>query len=203
MWAVGGCNSTTQRYNPMNNQSQPRFPWLLPARGIFYILLGGAMFVYANSFTYGTGRALGVLTLLAGVVGLSYALFNRRQDPNNFWGICQGLSDIIFGVVFMSLANNGIKNFLDMLGFWAVVYAFLQAVQAMYIALMAGGSSLSTKAIHFISVALAGYMAFNVMLRPIGLLDSLGMTGFFPIALGVLVIVLARRSAQKPVSVAR
>lgn len=187
----------------MNNQPQLRFPWLSLARGIFYILLGGAMFVYANTFSQGTGRVLGIITLLAGSVGLSYGLMNRQQDPNTIWSILHGLSDIAFGITFMVVAGNGLKSFLDMLGFWAVMFAFLQSVQAMYVALMAGGSSLVTKAIHFASVALAGYLSFTILLRPTGLINSLGMMGFFPIGLGILIIVLARRSAQKPVSVAR
>ncbi|MBO0939762.1 hypothetical protein J2I47_24665 [Fibrella sp. HMF5335] len=187
----------------MNNQPQPRFPWLLLARGTFYILLGAAMFVYANTFAPGTGRVLGVITLLAGSAGLSYGLLNRQQDSNNIWSILHGLSDIAFGITFMVVASNGLKSFLDMLGFWAVMYAFLQSVQAMYVALMSGGSSLVTKAIHFLNVALAGYLAFDILLRPNGLIDSMGLMGFFPIGLGILVIVLARRSAQKPVSVAR
>lgn len=187
----------------MNNQPQLRSSWLLLARGTFYILLGGAMFVYANTFTPGTGRVLGIITLLAGSAGLSYGLMNRQQDPNTIWSILHGVSDIAFGVTFMIVAGSGIKNFLDMLGFWAVMYAFLQSVQAMYIALMAGGSSLVTKAIHFASVVLAGGLAFTILLRPTGLISSLGLMGFFPIGLGILVIVLTRRSAQKPVSVAR
>lgn len=187
----------------MNNQPQPRFPWLLTGRGIFYILLGGAMFVYANTFTPIIGRLLGSILLLAGAAGLGYALLNRRLDPNNFWGICQGLFDIVFGIVCISVAGSGIKNVLDMLGFWAIVYAFLQAVQAMYVALMSGGSSLTVKVLHFVSVMLAGYLAFNILLRPVGLIDSLGVMGFFPIGLGILVIVLARGFVQKPVSVVR
>ena len=161
------------------------------------------MFVYANNFTYGTGRVLGVFLLLAGLVGAAYSRFNSRIDPNNFWVTVHALNDLVFGVVFIVMASKGIKGFIDMIGFWAVVYAFVQAVRAMYVALMEGGSSLAMKLIHFLSVAVAGYLAFNTMLRPIGLIDSLGITGFFPIALGILVILTARLTVVKPNSIAR
>ena len=189
----------------MNNPKDVRNGWLLTLRGVFYILMGGAMFLFANSFTHGLGRIIGIATLLAGVTGLSYAVINRQADPNNFWGICQGLADSVFGVVFIFTASQGFKNYVDMLGFWAIIFAFIQAVQAMYVALMVGGSSLTTKAVHFLSVAVSGYMAFNIMLRPIGLVDSLGITGFFPIALGIFVIVLQQltQRAREVGSVAR
>lgn len=173
------------------------------ARGACYILLGAGMFVYANTFTPGTGRILGVVTLLAGLAGSAYARINSRVDSNNFWTILHGLNDLIFGVVFLITAGNGLKNFVDMLGFWALIYAFLQAVRAMYAALMEGGSSLFNKLVHFISVAVAGYLAFDILMRPVGLIDSLGIMGFFPMILGILVILQARLAEEKPVSAAR
>ena len=167
--------------------------------------MGGAMFLFANSFTHNSGRIIGVMVLLAGVAGLSYGYINRKADPNTIWSMLHGLNDVAFGVTFLLVANNGVKNFIDMLGFWAVMYAFLQSVQAMYVALMQGGSSLATKIIHFLIVAVTGYLAFDIMLRPIGLTDSLGIMGFFPIALGILVIVLQRltQRAKELGSVAR
>jgi uncharacterized membrane protein HdeD (DUF308 family) len=187
----------------MNNQQQLRHRWLLMARGACYILLGAGMFVYSMTFTPTTGRILGIVTVLAGLAGLAYARLNSRADPNNFWVVLHGLNDLIFGVVFLLKADNGLIAFVDMLGFWAVIYAFLQAVRAMYAALMEGGSSLLTKVLHFLSVAAAGYLAFDIIMRPIGLIDSLGIMGFFPMALGAFVILLARLSQEEPVQAAR
>jgi uncharacterized membrane protein HdeD (DUF308 family) len=189
----------------MNNPQQLRNGWMLSARGVFYIIMGGALFLYANSFTHASGRIIGVIVLLAGLAGLAYGFTNRQADRNSIWSILHGLKDLAFGIVFLVTATSGLKNFVDMLGFWAVLHAFLQAVEAMYAALMQGGSSLAVKVIHFASVFTAGYMAFNILLRPIGLLDSLGITGFFPIVLGILLIVLQRltQRAKEEGSVAR
>lgn len=189
----------------MNNPQQLRNGWMLAARGVFYILMGGALFLFANTFTPSSGRVIGAITLLAGVVGFGYGLTNRQADSNSIWSTLHGLNDFVFGAVFLIVANSGFKNFVDMLGFWAICYAFLQSVQAMYVALMQGGSSLAVKAVHFLSVVVTGYLAFNILLRPIGLVDSLGITGFFPIALGILIIVLQRltQRAQEAGSAAR
>lgn len=178
---------------------------MLTARGVFYILMGAALFLYANTFTPLAGRVIGIVVLLAGGVGLGYWLLNRQADQNNLWSLLHGLNDVVFGLVFLFSAGSGFKNFVDMLGFWAVMYAFLQAVQAMYLALMQGGTSFAAKAVHFLSVAAAGYLAFNILLRPNGLFDSLGITGFFPIVLGILLIVLQRltQRAKEVGSVAR
>ncbi|RYF73397.1 MAG: hypothetical protein EOO39_10480 [Cytophagaceae bacterium] len=176
----------------MNNPHQLQNGWLLAARGAFYIVMGGTLFLFANTFTVSSGRLIGTVVLLAGLMGLGYGLTNRKADSNSMWSLLHGLNDLAFGIVFIVTANSGLKNFVDMLGFWAVLYAFLQAVQAMYIALMQGGSSFAVKLVHFISLAASGYLAFNIMLRPIGLIDSLGIMGFFPIVLGILLIVLQR-----------
>ena len=169
---------------------------MLTVRGVFYILMGTTLFFFANSFSATSGRTLGGITLLAGVAGIGYGLINRKADANTIWSLLHGLNDAVFGVVFLFSAGSGFKNFVDLIGFWAILFAFLQSVQAMYVALMQGGSSLPVKAIHFLMVFATGYMAFNILLRPIGLIDSLGITGFFPIVLGILVIVLQRLSQQ-------
>ncbi|NID11872.1 DUF308 domain-containing protein [Fibrivirga algicola] len=189
----------------MNNPQQLRNGWMLTARGVFYILMGGALFLFANSFSPASGRIVGVLTLLAGLVGFGYGFTNRQADANNIWSLLHGLNDLAFGLVFIFSAASGLKSFVDMLGFWAIFFAFLQSVQAMYVALMQGGSSLAAKVIHFLIVLTTGYMAFDILLRPIGLFDSLGITGFFPIVLGILIIVLQRLSqrAKEAGSVAR
>ncbi|MEZ0542259.1 DUF308 domain-containing protein [Fibrella arboris] len=189
----------------MNNPQQLRNGWMLSTRGVCYILMGGALFLYANTFTPASGRIIGIITLLAGLAGFGYGFTNRQADSNSLWSLLHGLNDLAFGVVFLFVAGSGLKSFIDMLGFWAVFYAFLQAVQAMYLALMQGGASFAAKLVHFLSVLTSGYLAFNLLLRPIGLIDSLGITGFFPIVLGILLIVLQQLSqrAKEAGSVAR
>jgi uncharacterized membrane protein HdeD (DUF308 family) len=183
--------------NVMNHQEAIRHRWLLIGRGVGYILLGFGLFVYSLTFTPTTARLLGTFTLLAGIAGLAYARFNSRADPNNLWVILHGLNDLAFGVIFLFKANNGLLAFVDMLGFWAVIYAFLQSVRAMYAALMEASSSLWAKGIHFLSVAIAGYLAFDIVMRPIDTMDSVAISGFFPIGLGILVIILARLSERE------
>lgn len=189
----------------MNNPHQLQNGWLLAARGTFYIIMGGTLFLYANTFTASSGQLIGAVVVVAGLAGFGYGFTNRKTDSNSIWSLLHGLNDLAFGIVFIVAASSGLKNFVDMLGFWAVFYAFLQAIQAMYIALMQGGSSFGVKVVHFLSLAISGYLSFNLMLRPIGLIDSLGIMGFFPIALGILLIVLQRltQRAKEEGSVAR
>lgn len=180
--------------------------WLLTARGALYILIGAVMFVFANTYSALTGHIIGVLAILAGLCGLGFAFTNQRAEKNNIWGILHGLTDVAFGIAIWVYSEGTIKGLVDVLGFWAMMYAFLQAVQAMYVmfsAKSAGGMNYPGKVIHFLNVLVAGGFAFMLLLRPQGFSDSLGLAGFFPIALGVLIIVLTQQLRAQSVERAR
>ncbi len=169
--------------------------WLMMARGVFYILIGIMMFVFASSYSEQSGHIIGALAVLAGVCQLAFSFTNQQGEKNNIWGILHGVADVAFGIAMFVYARGTIKSFVDVLGFWATMYAFLQAVQAMYsfMAARGAGAVSGTSIVHFANVLVAGGLAFTLTLRPAGFDDSIGFIGVFPIILGILIIVLTQQ----------
>ncbi|MBD2757096.1 DUF308 domain-containing protein [Spirosoma validum] len=168
--------------------------WLLSARGTLYILIGATMFIFASTYSVQSGQIIGAMALLAGILQLVFS-FSNRLEKNNVWGILHGIADIGFGIAIILLSNGTLEGFVDVLGFWAMMYAFLQAVQAMYAFMAArgvtgaGGIS-SNSFIHLANVLVAGGLTFTLMLHPAGFDNSMGYIGIFPIALGILIVLL-------------
>lgn len=180
----------------MEHNSNPTQRWgLMIGRGVLYILIGVMMFVFAGSYSAQSGHIIGALALLAGACQLIFSFTNQREEKNNLWGILHGIADVGFGVALYVFSNGTIKGFVDVLGFWAMMYAFLQAVQAMYTFLAARGAGVvsSTSLIHFANVLISGALTFTLLLRPAGFDESLGYVGAFPILLGILIILLTQR----------
>ncbi|WP_460985373.1 DUF308 domain-containing protein [Spirosoma fluminis] len=178
-----------------HTHSAPRW-WLLLVRGVLYILIGAFMFVFASSYTAQSGHIIGVLAILAGVCQLAFSFTNRGTESNNMWGILHGVADLGFGIAMFIYSQGTIKGFVDVLGFWAMMYAFLQAVQAMYAFLSARGGTgvnLPSVLVHFANVLIAGGLTFTLLLRPAGFDSTLGYVGVFPIILGALIIVLTQQ----------
>ncbi|WP_240699445.1 DUF308 domain-containing protein [Spirosoma sordidisoli] len=169
--------------------------WLMIGRGVLYVLIGATMFFFASSYSAQSGHILGVLAVLAGGCQLVFSFSNQRDEKNNLWGILHGITDVAFGVAIFVFSEGTIKGFVDVLGFWAMMYAFLQAVQAMYSFLAARGAGTvsGTSLVHFLNVLTAGALAFTLLLRPAGFDNSLGFIGVFPIVLGALIIVLTQQ----------
>jgi len=176
--------------------SSARRWWLLSTRGVIYVLIGVTMFIFSTSYSVQSASVIGILAFLAGAVGLFFAMTNDRSDRNNMWGVLHGITDLAFGIAMFAYSDGTIKGFVDVLGFWAVMYAFLQSVQAMYLAMSSSGSgSMSSnypsKFVHIANVLVSGALAFTLLLRPQGFTDSLGIVGAFPIVLGGLIIFLS------------
>lgn len=168
----------------------PRW-WLLLARGILYTFIGIAMFVFATTYTAQSGLFIGLLALLAGISQLFFSFTNR--ESNNTWGVLHGIADLAFGGAILFYAKGTVDGFVDVLGFWAMMYAFLQSVQAMYAFMAARGGAgvhVSSALVHFANVLTAGALTFTLLLKPAGFEQSLGFVGIFPILLGVLILVL-------------
>ncbi|WP_229365840.1 HdeD family acid-resistance protein [Fibrisoma montanum] len=179
----------------MDNLNPTQRWWLMMARGVLYILIGAVMFVFANAYTAQSGAILGTLAALAGACQLAFSFTNQRKDKNHIWGVLHGLADVAFGVAIFLFSDGTVKGFVDVLGFWAMMYAFLQAVQAMYTFMAARGAGVvsGTSVVHFANILVAGGLAFSLLLRPAGFDNSLGYVGIFPILLGVLIIVLTQQ----------
>ena len=176
-------NPTTQRW------------WLLIVRGVSYILIGATMFIFANSYSAQSGQIIGAIAVIAGICQLVFSFTNQQAEKNNLWGILHGITDVGFGVAIFLFSKGTIKGFVDVLGFWAMMYAFLQAVQAMYSFLAARGAGVvsGTSLVHFANVLVAGGFTFTLLLRPAGFDDSMGFIGVFPIILGILIIIMTRQ----------
>ncbi|GAB3507144.1 hypothetical protein GCM10027341_41210 [Spirosoma knui] len=154
------------------------------------------MFVFASSYTAQSGHIIGALAILAGACQLAFSFTNRGTESNNMWGILHGIADLGFGIAMFIYSQGTIKGFVDVLGFWAMMYAFLQAVQAMYAFLSARGGTgvnLPSVLVHFANVLIAGGLTFTLLLRPAGFDSTLGYVGVFPIILGALIIVLTQQ----------
>lgn len=184
----------------MERQNKIQRQWLIIARGIAYISIGVLMFLFANTYSSEAGYAIGILAAGAGVCQLLFSTANRHTDRNFIWGLLHGISDLGFGIAIFIYAKGTVKGFVDVLGFWAMMYAFLQAVQAMYVFLGARTGNVpnyATAVIHFINVFVAGGLAFNLLLRPEGFNTSLGISGLFPIVLGALILILTQRLKEQ------
>ena len=179
----------------MTPENSTRHLWLLISRGSIYMLIGVMLFVFSNTFTVQSGHIIGVLALTARACGLAFSLLNQAADRNRLWGVLHGLNDIVLGGAILFFADGTIRGFVDVLGLWAMLYAFLQSVQAMYAFIGGRGAMkadfLNRKVAHFLSVAVAGVLTYTLIFSPAGFQESLGFVGVFPIALGVLIIVMA------------
>ncbi|AQG81020.1 DUF308 domain-containing protein [Spirosoma montaniterrae] len=186
----------------MERTKSTQHGWLLLARGIFYILIGVLMFVFASTYSAQSGHIIGALALAAGICQLFFSFTNQRTDKNSIWGILHGLTDVGFGIAIYIFSEGTIKGFVDVLGFWAMMYAFLQSVQAMYAFLAARGAGVvsSTSLVHFGNVLAAGGLTFTLLLRPAGFNESMGFIGIFPIILGILIVVMARQMRVQAVA---
>lgn len=188
----------------MENSNPTKNWWLLITRGILYMSIGVCLFLFANDFTSSSAQLIAGLLLAAGVLGLVYTVGNVRTDRNYIWELLRSLSDVAFGIALLVSAKQDTDGFLSTLSFWAMMYAFIQVVQAMYSFMQSGvGSSisLSGKMIYFLGVVISGGLSYVLLMRPNGLDGSLGIIGLFPIALGVIITLLAVQQ-RKQASVA-
>ncbi len=186
------------------NKTPLRLSPLLYVRGVVYIIIGVVMFVFATTYSSTSGIIIGVLALLAGGCQLAFSFANQRDLKNNIWGILHGIVDLIFGVAMFIYSQGTVTGLVDVLGMWAVMYAFLQSVQAMYAFIAARGPGWvsGTSIVHFLNVLTAGGLAFMLLQYPGGFNESLQYIGIFPILLGALIIVLVRQMQIRAVRTA-
>ncbi len=190
----------------MENSNPTKHWWLLLSRGVLYVLIGISLFLFIGELTSGYAQLIGGLVVVAGICGLIYALANLRADRNYIWELLRSLSDAGFGIAIIVSAKSDVDGFLGTVSFWAMMYAFIQAVQAMYSFLQSGVSStisLSGKVLYFLGVVIAGGLSYILLMRPGGTDGSLSIVGSFPIALGVIIILLAVQQKRQAVLVGK
>ncbi|GAB3641991.1 DUF308 domain-containing protein [Spirosoma arcticum] len=137
---------------------------------------------------------------LLGLAGLATALFGIRRhqygERDNYWFILSSIRDMLFGIALLIIVGDSLRTMVNLLGLWAIIYAFLQAIEANFYFL--GTRSIEAKVywvelIHFFCVLVAGGFAYTLVMRPEGLVASMGFVGLFLIGLGILQCVLTWR----------
>ncbi|WP_046376268.1 DUF308 domain-containing protein [Spirosoma radiotolerans] len=179
---------------PTQNHSTP---WgFLLTKGLIYVLLGVYILMFAQSFTPLSGQILGSLFILAGIFQFLFSSRNHSTDNSNIWGYAYGLNDIGFGIAIVVDAMGDTTTIVETMAFWAMVYAVLQSVQAMYSFIAArGGKSIpvTNKLIHAADVLVAGGMSYVLLSFTRGFDESMRLSGLFPIGLGLSIFVLTQQ----------
>lgn len=179
-----------------------RQSWLLIGGGIGIGLIGVLLLSFTEvnriALCYGIGASL----LVSGVCLVGFSSINRAKEVLVSWVLLNGLLSSAFGVALLVYADASKINFLDLLGFWALVFAILQAAQAIYSYIGPQGSTFdgSTKLIHMLLVVASSGLAFALLMMP-GASNPLGMTGLLPLIMGALLNTLVIKSPRKAITV--
>ena len=171
--------------------------WLMHVHNACYTLMGIVLLLHPAKSSFLHAALLGGLLAGAGVCTLLLG-WQRRQAGqfDSYWFILSSLRDIIFGTLILLQMQQPRQALIDGLGFWALVYAFLQAIEANFYFLGTrsnGDKDYWVEVIHFICVFIAGGFAFLLLMRPGGAQASLPYVGLFLVALGLVQIVLTQR----------
>ena len=171
-------------------------PWgFLFAKGLIYVLIGVYILAFSQTFTPMSGQILGGLLILAGIVQFLFSGKNYSTDSSNIWGYAYGLNDIGFGIAIIVDSMGDTTTIVESLAFWAMVYAVLQSVQAMYSFIAArGGKGIPANSmlIHGVCVLVAGGMSYVLLSFAVGFDESMRLSGLFPIGLGISTFVLTQ-----------
>ena len=171
-------------------------PWgFLFAKGLIYVIIGVYILAFSQSFTPLSGQILGGLLILAGVVQFLFSGKNHSTDNSNIWGYAYGLNDLGFGIAIIVDSLGDTTTIVETLAFWAMVYAVLQSVQAMYSFIAARGGKgipVNSMLIHAAGVLVAGGMSYVLLSFTAGFDESMRLSGLFPIGLGLSIVVLTQ-----------
>lgn len=143
-------------------------------------------------------QLFGGLLVSAGVCGCIYAIYSLQIDRNYFWEALRSLADIGFGIWFLVYSQGDVSRFLDVLGFWGVMYVFIQAVQTIYAFMLLGLKQPRNRLgnlLHFGAVLASGAIAFTA-LTSAAENPPLFLIGILLILLGLIIIFLAIQQRQ-------
>lgn len=183
----------------MNARTKKRtYPWWLThLHNACYAGMGIILLIHPAQGSIRHEIGLGSLLLIAGLCTGLFGL-RRRQlgERDNYWFILSSLRDIAFGIALLVMVGNSLQTMINVLGLWAIVYAFLQAIEANFYFLGTRSNEdkdYGVEVIHFICVFIAGGFAFLSIMRPEGFPDSLRYVGLFLVGLGLAQAVLSWR----------
>lgn len=179
-----------------------RQSWLLIGGGVGIGLIGILLFSFTEVNRIAISHGIGTSLLVSGACLVGFSRINRAKEVMVSWVLMNGLLSTAFGVALLIYADASRINFLDLLGFWALVFALLQAAQAIYSYIGPQGSTYdgSTKLIHMLLVVASSGLAFALLMMP-GASNPLGMTGLLPLIMGVLLSTLVVKSPRKATTV--
>ena len=172
--------------------------WLLITRGLFYLAMGVTLLFITNTAVYLPALITGTLFIAAGICGCAYAIFVLKVDRNYFWELIRSFFDIGFGVAFLIYSKSNVSAFPDAFGFWAVMNASLQTVQAIYISMLMGGKqprNIFGTQLHHLGVLLAIGLAYLV-LSPATDDISWTLVGIVVFLLGLIIILTANQQRK-------
>lgn len=181
-------------------QHESKQRWLLIVRSVTIVLIGILLLSFTET-SHQKSYGIGALLLLNGLCAMGYGSANWNTQKMIAWLLTGGLFDVGFGIAMLFYANGLGTNFLYVLGLWALIFAFLQAAQAMYSYIGPAGSSFDiiTKIIHMLLVIMSLWLAYAVLMMLGPLNDLLGLTGIIPVFMGVLILGLVSRIPNKVV----
>lgn len=162
-----------------------------------YVLMDIVLLVHPTQASTPHALLLGGLLLLAGATTLALGIHRRRtKQGDNDWFILSSTRDILFGVTLLIQAGQPLATLVNILGLWGIMYAFSQAIEAIFYFLGTRNDQkedYGIELIHAACVLIAGGFAFTLIMRPEGLPASLGFVGLFLILLGLAQGLLTRR----------
>lgn len=176
------------------DQSNPTKFWiLLILRGLIYVAIGATLLFLTRVLTGQAVQLIGGLLIAAGVCGCVYAYYTLRADRNYFWEIVRSLFDIGFGIALLVFSQGDASRVVETLGFWATIYAFVQVVQAIYMAMLLGVKqprNFFGSVLQLLTVLLSGGLAYALIFSDNRSI-SFTLIGLFIAALGVIIIMQA------------
>lgn len=176
---------------------KPNALWLMHTHDLCYVLMGLVLLVYPTQSSQLYTCLLGSLLLLAGLSTAGVSIRRRQmKQTDNYWFILSGIRDTIFGFILLITSGGSLKIMVNVLGMWGIMYAFLQAIEALFYFLGTRSNAdkdYGVEFIHFFCVLIAGGFAFTLVMRPEGLQTSLGFVGLFLVGLGIIQAILTQR----------
>ena len=184
---------TKRSFYKMDSSTPIKRWWLLIARGIFYLATGVTLIFVTNTAVYLPALITGTLFIAAGLCGCAYAIFVLKVDRNYFWELIRSFFDICFGGAFLFYSQSNAGAFPEAFGFWAVMNASLQTVQAIYISMLMGGKqprNIFGTQLHHLGVLLAIGLAYLVLSPATGDI-SWTLVGIVIFLLGLIIVLTA------------
>ncbi|GAB4024846.1 hypothetical protein [Spirosoma koreense] len=172
--------------------------WLTMAQGSMYAGIGISLLLADGSLTQVSAQILGGLFILAGLFGGAYTLLALRADRSYFMELVRSVFDVGFGLAFLLYATKETSLIPEIFGFWAVMYASIHAVQAMYTSMLSGVKpprTLRGNVLHGLNVLATIALAYSLLSPPSERIPT-ELAGGLMILLAAILMLLAIQQRQ-------